>query len=53
MEQESGVRRVDSIITNILLPQISRKLLTATMENQRYSQLKVAWENSAFECYFC
>nr|WP_218117383.1 hypothetical protein [Photorhabdus luminescens] len=53
MEQESGARRVDSIITNILLPQMSRKLLTATMENQRYSQLKVAWENAAFECYFC
>ncbi len=53
MEQESGARRVDSIITNILLPQMSRKLLTATMENQRYSQLKIAWENSAFECYFC
>ncbi|MDB6375070.1 type VI secretion system ATPase TssH [Photorhabdus bodei] len=53
MEQESGARRIDSIITNILLPQMSRKLLTATMENQRYLQLKVAWENAAFQCYFC
>ncbi|MER2472341.1 type VI secretion system ATPase TssH [Photorhabdus laumondii] len=52
IEQESGARRIDSIITNILLPQISRKLLTATMENQRYSQLKVAWENAVFQCYF-
>ncbi|TDB58131.1 type VI secretion system ATPase TssH [Photorhabdus khanii] len=53
MEQESGARRIDSIITNILLPQISRRLLTATMENQHYSQLDVIWENAVFQCHFC
>ncbi|CAQ85886.1 MULTISPECIES: type VI secretion system ATPase TssH [Photorhabdus] len=53
MEQESGARRIDSIITNTLLPQISRKLLTATIENQHYSQLQVTWEETAFQCHFC
>ncbi|WP_434525894.1 type VI secretion system ATPase TssH [Photorhabdus asymbiotica] len=53
MEQESGARRIDSIITNTLLPQISRKLLTATIENQHYSQLQVTWEDTAFQCHFC
>ncbi|NRN28974.1 type VI secretion system ATPase TssH [Photorhabdus heterorhabditis] len=53
IEQESGARRIDSIITNTLLPQISRKLLTATIENQHYSQLQVTWEETAFQCHFC
>ncbi|WP_036774474.1 type VI secretion system ATPase TssH [Photorhabdus australis] len=53
IEQESGARRIDSIITNTLLPQISRKLLMATIENQHYSQLQVTWEETAFQCHFC
>jgi len=41
-EVESGARNVDNILTNTLLPDISRRLLTAFAEGQRPSAIHVS-----------
>jgi type VI secretion system protein VasG len=40
-EVESGARNVDNILTNTLLPDMSRELLSAIAENRRMSSIKV------------
>jgi len=40
-EVESGARNVDNILTNTLLPQISRRLLAGMAEGQKISAIKV------------
>ena len=40
-EVESGARNVDNILTNTLLPEISRQLLTAFAEGTRLSSIHV------------
>jgi type VI secretion system protein VasG len=48
-EVESGARNVDNILTNSLLPDISRQLLTRIAEGQRPSSIHVSIaENGAF-----
>ena len=46
---ESGARNVDNILTNTLLPDISRQLLTAFAEGTRPSAIHVGiGENGSF-----
>jgi type VI secretion system protein VasG len=40
-EVESGARNVDNILTNTLLPQISRRLLAGMAEGQKLSTIHV------------
>ena len=40
-EVESGARNVDNILTNTLLPQISRRLLAGMAEGQKISSIQV------------
>jgi type VI secretion system protein VasG len=48
-EVESGARNVDNILTNTLLPDISRQLLTAFAEGSRPSSIHVSMgENGSF-----
>jgi type VI secretion system protein VasG len=41
-EVESGARNVDNILTNTLLPQISRQLLSAMAEGRKVSTIQVS-----------
>jgi type VI secretion system protein VasG len=41
-EVESGARNVDNILTNTLLPQISRRLLAGMVEGQKLSSIHVS-----------
>jgi type VI secretion system protein VasG len=41
-EVESGARNVDNILTNTLLPQISRRLLAGMAEGQKISNIRVS-----------
>lgn len=41
-EVESGARNVDNILTNTLLPDISRQLLTSIAQEQKLSSVRVA-----------
>jgi type VI secretion system protein VasG len=48
-EVESGARNVDNIITNTLLPEISRQLLTRIAEGQKLESIQVGvGENGSF-----
>ncbi|MGA3202930.1 MAG: type VI secretion system ATPase TssH [Bryobacteraceae bacterium] len=48
-EVESGARNVDNILTNTLLPQISRRLLAGMAEGQKLSTIHVSvGEDSSF-----
>jgi type VI secretion system protein VasG len=38
---ESGARNVDNILTNTLLPEISRQLLTRIAEGQKLESIQV------------
>jgi type VI secretion system protein VasG len=49
-EVESGARNVDNILTNTLLPDISRQLLTSIAEGQKLSSVRVSiGANGAFQ----
>jgi type VI secretion system protein VasG len=49
-EVESGARNIDNILTNTLLPEISRILLAQMAAGERPSQIRVAvGENGAFQ----
>jgi type VI secretion system protein VasG len=47
-EVESGGRMIDAILTNTLLPRISRDLLTRRLDGQPASRIRVSVENSEF-----
>jgi type VI secretion system protein VasG len=48
-EVESGARNVDNILTNTLLPEISRQILTRIAEGQKLESIRVTiGENGAF-----
>jgi type VI secretion system protein VasG len=49
-EVESGARNVDNILTNTLLPEISRRILGSMAERQKLASIHVAiGENGQFE----
>jgi type VI secretion system protein VasG len=49
-EVESGARNVDNILTNTLLPEISREILERMAVGDRMSAIRVSvGENGAFE----
>jgi type VI secretion system protein VasG len=49
-EVESGARNVDNILTNTVLPEISRRILGGFAQHQRLGQIAVhVAENGAFE----
>jgi type VI secretion system protein VasG len=48
-EVESGARNVDNILTNTLLPEISRQILTRIAKGQKMESIRVTiGENGAF-----
>ncbi len=48
-EVESGARNVDNILTNTLLPDISRRILASMAEGEKLSAIKVSiGENGQF-----
>lgn len=47
-EVESGGRMVDAILTNTVLPQISRELLTASMEGRTVSEVSLLASDGEF-----
>ena len=52
-EVESGARNVDNILTNTLLPDISRHLLTSIAEGRKISNVTVSiGEGGAFQYGF-
>ncbi|GAB1576069.1 type VI secretion system ATPase TssH [Bordetella petrii] len=48
-EVESGGRMVDAILTNTVLPQISRELLTASMEGRAVGAVTLAADGGEFQ----
>jgi type VI secretion system protein VasG len=51
-EVESGGRMVDAILTNTLLPQISKMLLTASARAEKYQRLRITFEQGDFQYQF-
>ena len=50
---ESGGRVIDAILTNSLLPDLSRRFLIRTMEGEEVSKVEVTVKNSDFDYSFC
>ena len=51
-ELESGGRMIDAILTNTLLPEVSRELLTRRLEGDEVKQIKVDVADEAFKYTF-
>ena len=51
-ELESGGRMIDAILTNTMLPRISREFLTRTMNGEEVSKLHVTTAESRFVYQF-
>ena len=51
-EVESGGRAIDAVLTNTLLPQVSRELLTFTLAGKPVARVGVGVENSQFTYTF-
>jgi type VI secretion system protein VasG len=51
-ESESGGRMIDAILTNTMLPDISRRFLNVMMEGKSIEQVRVNAENAAFTYHF-
>jgi type VI secretion system protein VasG len=51
-EVESGGRMIDAVLTNTLLPEISRELLMRTLDGRPITVVKVSAKDSAFEYSF-
>ncbi|MEA0737258.1 type VI secretion system ATPase TssH [Xanthomonas campestris pv. campestris] len=51
-ESESGGRMIDAILTNSMLPEISRELLSRNLEGKLASLVKVDVKNDQFLCHF-
>jgi type VI secretion system protein VasG len=51
-ELESGGRMIDAVLTNTMLPQISRELLVRTLENKPVQRVAVTTKGSEFEYAF-
>jgi type VI secretion system protein VasG len=47
-ESESGGRMIDAILTNTMLPDLSREFLNAMMEGRQMSQVKVSVQDGNF-----
>ena len=47
-EVESGGRMIDGILTNAILPEISREYLSRTLEGKTLSEISIATENNQF-----
>jgi type VI secretion system protein VasG len=51
-ESESGGRMIDAILTNTMLPDISREFLTRLMQGQEIGQVKVGVAAADFSYQF-
>ncbi len=51
-EAESGGRAIDAVLTNTLLPQVSRELLTYTLEGKPVKRVATSVANSQFSYAF-
>ncbi|MDR5836398.1 type VI secretion system ATPase TssH [Caballeronia sp. LZ034LL] len=52
-EVESGGRLIDSIITQSLLPLISREIISALAENRTLNEVRISVENNEFQVTLC
>ncbi|MCG8100665.1 MAG: hypothetical protein JAZ05_16390, partial [Candidatus Thiodiazotropha taylori] len=51
-EVESGARMVDAILTNTMLPEISRHILIEKMEGRSIGNIRIGVENDEFSYNF-
>lgn len=51
-ESESGGRMIDAILTNTMLPDVSREFLTRMMEGHPITKVRVAVNNADFSYHF-
>jgi type VI secretion system protein VasG len=51
-EVESGGRMIDAVLTNTLLPEISRELLLRTLDGRPIEHVRVTARDNAFEYTF-
>ena len=51
-ELERGARMVDAMITNTMLPEIGRELLTRLAEGQAVTKVEIAVKDGAFQYSF-
>ncbi len=51
-ELESGGRMIDAILTNTMLPAISREMLTRLMTGEKLSQVKISVSDGEFTYHF-
>jgi type VI secretion system protein VasG len=51
-ENESGGRMIDAILTNTMLPDVSREFLTRMMQGEQVSRVTVKAENGQFDYEF-
>ena len=51
-EVESGARVVDAILTNTVLPRISKEFLTRMMEGEKIERVQVSIEDGEFQYAF-
>lgn len=51
-ESESGGRTIDAILTNTMLPDISREFLTGMMEGQPLDRVEVGIADAGFSYNF-
>ena len=51
-ENESGGRMIDAILTNTMLPDISREFLTRMMEGTNIERVKVGVADNSFTYLF-
>ncbi len=51
-ETDAGARTIDAILTNTMLPEISREYLSRTLEGREISKVSVTVENEAFRYAF-
>jgi type VI secretion system protein VasG len=51
-ESESGGRMIDAILTNTMLPDVSREFLNRMMEGKAIERVQVGVDNGAFSYQF-
>jgi type VI secretion system protein VasG len=51
-ESESGGRMIDAILTNTMLPDISRQFLTRMVESQQLARVRISVDNAEFSYCF-
>ncbi|MBV6807528.1 type VI secretion system ATPase TssH, partial [Xanthomonas campestris pv. convolvuli] len=51
-ESESGGRMIDAILTNSMLPDLSKEFLSGLAASSKFQRIRVAADKSEFEYFF-